>query len=70
VARIASPFSINRTYQSLFLRALKVHFDGTKRLLKKGDMIAIGIDTDFARRLQETDPVDDEQADVDVVDQM
>jgi peroxin-6 len=70
LARIASPFSIDRTYQPLFLRSLKAYFDGTKRLVQKGDMIAIGVNTDFAWRLQETDIVADVQPDVDEGDEM
>jgi peroxin-6 len=55
VARIASPFSTDRNYQLLFLRALKRHFSGIKRLVKQGDMIAVGIDTDTFHRKQEVD---------------
>jgi peroxin-6 len=46
LARVASPFSTGRVYQPLFLRALKTHFETSKRLVKKGDMIAVGINTD------------------------
>ncbi|KAG6878747.1 hypothetical protein C0993_008046 [Termitomyces sp. T159_Od127] len=45
IARVASPVSTSRTYQPLFLKALKVYFDSTKRLVKQGDIIAVPIDT-------------------------
>lgn len=41
MARVASPYSINRVYQSLFLEGLKNYFQLKKRILKKGDLIAI-----------------------------
>lgn len=47
VARVASPISMDRTYQPLFLRSLKTYFK-TKRLAKQGDLIALSIDTDDA----------------------
>ncbi|KZT03423.1 AAA-domain-containing protein [Laetiporus sulphureus 93-53] len=48
IARIASFLSTDRTYQSLFLRALQAYFEETTRLVKKGDVIAVTIDTDHA----------------------
>ncbi|KAF9268256.1 AAA-domain-containing protein [Marasmius fiardii PR-910] len=54
IARIASPISINRSYQTLFLNALKLHFQGRKRLIKQGDIIAVAIDTDELIRHNET----------------
>lgn len=55
LARIASPVSTDRSFQPLFLRVLKAHFDGTKRIVKKGDIIAVTIDTDSAYEAQEVD---------------
>nr|CRX79136.1 hypothetical protein ls5930a1_00167 [Leucosporidium scottii]CRX79213.1 hypothetical protein ls5931a1_00041 [Leucosporidium scottii] len=49
VARIASPHSVNRAYQSLFLDGLKQYFQSHRRVLKKGDIIAVGICEDTAR---------------------
>lgn len=49
VARIASPHSVNRAYQSLFLEGLKEYFQSHRRVLKKGDIIAVGICEDTAR---------------------
>jgi hypothetical protein len=68
IARVASPFSIDKTYQALFLRALKEHFEGTRRLVKKGDMIAVGIDTDATRRPQDTESTSDDFSEYDEVD--
>ena len=48
LARVASPLSVDRTYQSLSLQSLKNHFGLTPRLVKQGDLIAIGLDTDSA----------------------
>lgn len=55
VARVASPISLDRTYQYLFLRSLKSYFGVKKRLVKRGDLIAIGVDTDFACCVAEID---------------
>lgn len=55
VARVASPLSINRIYQPLFLNSLKEHFDSPKHLVKKGDIIAVSIDTDDQNHLREAE---------------
>lgn len=49
VARVASPHSVNRAYQALFLDGLKQYFQSRRRVLKKGDLIAVGICEDTAR---------------------
>lgn len=49
IARIASPFSMDRAYQPSFLRALERHFKSTIRLVKQGDVIALKIDSDDIR---------------------
>ncbi|KAI0373357.1 AAA-domain-containing protein [Pilatotrama ljubarskyi] len=46
IARVASAFSTDRTYQSLFLHALQSYFKDSTRLVKQGDVIAVGINTD------------------------
>ncbi|CDO74862.1 hypothetical protein BN946_scf185004.g12 [Trametes cinnabarina] len=46
IARVASAFSTDRTYLPLFLQALQSYFKYTTRLVKQGDVIAVGIDTD------------------------
>lgn len=53
IARVASPISTNRQYQQLFTESLKSYFEGTKRLLKQGDLVAISIDTDLSRTVPE-----------------
>lgn len=45
VARVASPASTQRAYQPLFLDSLKAFFEDKKRLVKKGDIIAVSIDS-------------------------
>jgi peroxin-6 len=62
IARIASPISVDRTYQPCFLRALKSYFHDSKRLVKQGDLIAVGIDTDLA--VDESEHVEADQKSV------
>ncbi|KAE9389752.1 AAA-domain-containing protein [Gymnopus androsaceus JB14] len=50
IARVASPLSINKQYQTSFLDALKTHFSLRRRLVKQGDLVAVGIDTDSTMR--------------------
>lgn len=57
LARIASPASMDRSHQKSFLQSLKRYFAGTKRIVKKGDLIAVGISTEPV-----FDVVDDEDA--------
>ena len=49
IARVASPLTINRQYQSLFTNGLKKYFDCGKKLMKQGDLFAIPIATDLSR---------------------
>lgn len=49
VARVASPHSVNRACQTLFLDGLKQYFQSRRRVLKRGDLIAVGICEDTAR---------------------
>ncbi|KAF8590012.1 AAA-domain-containing protein [Ramaria rubella] len=53
VARVASPYSHDRIYQPFFLDALKNYFDDQKRLVKKGDLIAVGLRAELARLAHE-----------------
>lgn len=48
VARVASPVTMQRKYQQILLRALRKYFDGKRRLLKKGDLIAVPVDVSNA----------------------
>ncbi|KAI0747694.1 AAA-domain-containing protein [Daedaleopsis nitida] len=50
IARVASAFSTDRAYQPLFLQALQDYFKRTTRLVKQGDVIGVGIDTDTLLR--------------------
>ncbi|KAF7338543.1 Peroxisomal biogenesis factor 6 [Mycena venus] len=45
IARVASPISVDRAYQPSFLRSLKAYFNDSKRLVKHGDLIAVGVNT-------------------------
>lgn len=49
--RIASPTSTDRTLQPSLLLQLKHHFESCRRLVKKGDVIGVGIDEILARNL-------------------
>lgn len=64
IARVASPNSINRQYQSLFLHSLRRYFDAGKRLVKQNDIIAVSIDIDSSRWFEEIDDDGDYRADL------
>ena len=51
VARIASPVTVDRTYQAAFLVELKHHFETVERVVCDGDIIAIGLNEDVATLL-------------------
>ncbi|GMM34931.1 AAA family ATPase peroxin 6 [Saccharomycopsis crataegensis] len=51
IARIASPVSLNRTYQQTFLLNLKDYFESSLRIINKNSIIAIPIDTLLAKSL-------------------
>jgi len=53
IARVASPASVNRQYQPLFINSLKNFFETAKRLVKQGDLLAVAIDTDLSRLASE-----------------
>ncbi|KAL1674956.1 P-loop containing nucleoside triphosphate hydrolase protein [Schizophyllum commune] len=53
ISRVGSPISINKQYQSQYLTKLKQYFEERKRLVKKGDMIALAVDTNVARITQQ-----------------
>ncbi|KIY51147.1 AAA-domain-containing protein [Fistulina hepatica ATCC 64428] len=48
LARVASPTSMNRIYESLFLNGLQIHFKQCRRLIRKGDLIPVPICTGSA----------------------
>jgi peroxin-6 len=45
VARIASPFSINKRYQFVLVKALKTYFEAGRKLMKPSDIFAVPLDT-------------------------
>ncbi|KAF7295187.1 AAA domain-containing protein [Mycena indigotica] len=53
VARVASPISVDKTHEPAFLKALRHHFNASKRIVKKGDLVAVGIDTTNRRDTDE-----------------
>ncbi|KAJ8469011.1 hypothetical protein ONZ51_g9275 [Trametes cubensis] len=67
IARVASAFSTDRTYQPLFLQALQSYFKDTTRLVKQGDVIAVGINTDdVLRRYNASEEEDTEEGQEDL----
>lgn len=54
VSRIASPLSVDRQYQPLFLNALKLHFEQVRRAVCNGDIIAVPINAALAKLLPST----------------
>ncbi|BGP35154.1 peroxisomal assembly protein [Rhodotorula toruloides] len=49
ISRLASPHSVNKLYQPLFLEGLKEYFSGRRRAVKRGDVICVGIDEEKVR---------------------
>ena len=49
--RVASPSSTDRSLQPSLLLALKTHFESARRIVKKGDLIAVTVDEVLARSL-------------------
>ena len=64
IARVASPNSIHRQYQSLYLHSLRRYFDAGKRWVKQNDIIAVSIDIDSSRWLERVDDDGDQWADL------
>lgn len=54
LSRMATSLSVNRKYEPLFLAALKRHLGTRLRLLKRGDWLAVPIDTTSARWVKES----------------
>lgn len=70
ISRIPSSFSMDRKYQSLFLEGLKQYFEDRRRIVKKGDVIAIGLDEDGVKFVKAagTEDEDEEKNSEDVTD--
>ncbi|KAI0792948.1 P-loop containing nucleoside triphosphate hydrolase protein [Abortiporus biennis] len=49
VARVASPITTDRSFEDLFVRALTRHFQVSPRLLKRGDIVSLPLNTDELR---------------------
>ena len=52
IARVASRLSTNRSYQPLVQQGLKNFFDGKRRLIKQGDLLAVKVDLNQLQYLQ------------------
>ncbi|KAF9451245.1 AAA-domain-containing protein [Macrolepiota fuliginosa MF-IS2] len=59
IARIATPFSINRRYQASSLSSLKSYFASTKRLVQPNDIIALSLNTNPESDRQDGDTEED-----------
>ncbi|PWN43106.1 AAA-domain-containing protein [Ceraceosorus guamensis] len=63
ISRIAGPLSINRAYQPIFLDALRRYFEGRSRVVRLGDIIAVGIDEGRVRWVNTKTKTSDEAED-------
>lgn len=54
IARVPSALSVNRTYQALFLDALRRYFEGKQRIMREGDVIAVGVDRGRVRWVEKS----------------
>lgn len=60
IARVPSGASTDRTLQPLCLRALKSYFAAGKRLVRKGDLLAVSIDRSQASLIVADDKADED----------
>ena len=60
IAKIASPFSINKKYQVASLNALKSYFAATKRLVKANDVIPLSLYTGSSPIIHDSEHGQDE----------
>ena len=68
IARVASAFSTDRLYQPLFLQALQNYFKSTTRLVKQGDVIAVGINTDDVLRQSSLSEAETDEESIEEID--
>ncbi|KAK0502993.1 AAA-domain-containing protein [Armillaria luteobubalina] len=52
IARVASPVSVDRTYQNVSVAALQRHFEGTPTLVKAGDIVSVALNTNDQAELE------------------
>nr|GAT57587.1 predicted protein [Mycena chlorophos] len=43
IARVASPFSTHKSYENACVAALRAYFAGPPRIVKKGDLVCVGV---------------------------
>ncbi|RUS17939.1 P-loop containing nucleoside triphosphate hydrolase protein [Endogone sp. FLAS-F59071] len=51
-ARVASPLSVDKQLQPAFLDALKRYFESGARIVCEGDLVAVGVDGAFRRKME------------------
>lgn len=67
VARIASPITVDKSYHPLFLQRLHEYFKERPRLMQKGDVIAVALDTDETRWTAQGDDMQEMSSNTDNV---
>ena len=60
IARIASPVSVDKSFQPLFLDALRTYFQGRRRIVRQGDLFGVAIDGRKVRWIRKASTVDEE----------
>lgn len=63
IARVPSELSVKRQYQPLFLDALREYFEGKKRIVKEGDIFAVGVEKEKVRWVSDSSSKTDAQED-------
>jgi peroxin-6 len=54
LSKISTPFTTDRTLQNALFAGLKSHFSNRTRLVRKGDLVAIPVDSDLGRTLYQS----------------
>ena len=54
LSKISTPFTTDRTLQNALFAGLKSHFSSRTRLVRKGDLVAIPVDSDLGRTLYQS----------------
>ncbi|RKF61694.1 Peroxisomal biogenesis factor 6 [Erysiphe neolycopersici] len=63
LVKISTPFSTERYLQNALFSGLQRHFSGKTRVVRQGDIVAIGIDENLARTLYQPAKNDDMETD-------
>jgi peroxin-6 len=54
LSKISTPFTTDRTLQNALFAGLRSHFSNRTRLVRKGDLVAIPVDSDLGRTLYQS----------------